>query len=239
MAGATLRMIGGIHTLGGRPVEPRAIVRMNEAARILVSSRRSHWLGDSVGLACTTSPAEVAACPTVARSSRNGRAPCVLVFDGRIDNRQALIEELSGQGVDASSEDAGLILAAYRAWGDACPSRLIGDFAFGLWDDGARRLLCARDPLGVRPLYVLVRDDLVGFATQLGQLLAICPRTPPLDMEYVADRLALGVESSELRPDAVLRPVAARARSPTGSGERARSDRAVLGVVCSKRSCLP
>ena len=194
MVGATLCMIGGIHTLDGRFVEPRAIVRMNEAARILIPSRRSHWLGDSIGLACTTAPAEGAACRTVARSSRNGRTRCVLVFDGRIDNRQALIEELSGQGVDAASDDAGLILAAYHAWGDACPSRLIGDFAFGLWDDGSRRLLCARDPLGVRPLYVLVRDELVGFATQLGQLLAICRQTPPLDMEYVADRLALGVD---------------------------------------------
>ena len=194
MIGATLRVIAGIHTLDGRPVEPQPVVCINEAARILVSGRRDYWLGDSIGLACTTAPTEVAAHPTVRRWSRNGGARCVLVFDGRIDNRQELIEELSGQGVDVSSDDGELIFAAYRAWGDACPSKLIGDFAFGLWDDGARRLLCARDPLGVRPLYVLVREDLVAFATQLGQLLAICSQVPPLDMEYVADRLAMGVD---------------------------------------------
>ena len=194
MIGGALHVIGGIHTLGGGPVEGRSVVRMNEAARMLASSRRSHWLGDSIGLACTTAPAERTACPTVSRWSRNGRVRSVIVFDGRIDNRKELMADLSDHGIDASSDDAGLTLAAYRAWGEACASRLIGDFAFGLWDAGARRLLCARDPLGVRPLYVLVKDDRVGFATQLGQLLAICPQTPALDMEYVADRLALGVD---------------------------------------------
>ena len=116
------------------------------------------------------------------------------MFDGRIDNRRELTIALSHRGVGATIDDAELVLAAYGAWGDACASRLIGDFAFGLWDGRARRLLCARDALGVRTLYVLVRDDVVGFATQLRQLLAICSQTPAIDMEYVADRLALGVD---------------------------------------------
>ncbi len=194
MTAASLRVIGGIRTLDCRPVERPEVVHMNEAARLHVLSRGSLWLGDSVGLACTAAPARIAAGPTVGPSPNDDRARCVVVFDGRIDNRRELIAELSDGGVDASTDDAGLILVAYRAWGNACPAKLIGDFAFGLWDGGARRLLCARDPLGVRPLYVLVREDVVGFASQLGQLRAICRRTPPLDMEYVAERLALGVD---------------------------------------------
>ena len=193
MAGGTLRAIGGIHVLDGGPVERRVVLRMNDAARILVSSRRSYWIGDSIGLTCTAAPAD-AVSPAVAQSSNRDRARRVLVFDGRIDNRRELIADLSGRGVDASMGDAELTLAAYEAWGDACASRLIGDFAFGLWDGGARRLVCARDPLGVRPLYVLARHDLVGFATQLRQLLAACPQTPSIDLEYVADRMALSVD---------------------------------------------
>ena len=192
--GATLRVVCGIRTLDGRPVARSEVVSMNQAVRLLVSSRGGHWLGDSVGLACRTVSGRLEGGPTVAPPWRDSGGGCVVVFDGRIDNRRELIAELSGGGVDASTDDAGLTLAAYRAWGNACPSRLIGDFAFGLWDDGARRLLCARDPLGVRPLYVLVREDVVGFATQLRQLRAICPRTPALDMEYVAERMALGVD---------------------------------------------
>ncbi len=200
-----------MRTLDGLPVERQVIARMNDAARLLARSRRSQWMGDSVGLACVEAPA-VAACLTIARSSSNGLAQCGLVFDGRIDNRQELIAALSDHGVDASTDDAGLALAAYEAWGDACVSRLIGDFAFGLWDGAARRLLCARDPLGVRPLYVLVRDELVAFATQLRQLLTICPQTPPLDMEYVADRLALGVD----RPNSGRTPYRGLARLEPG-----------------------
>ena len=192
---ASVRVIGGIRTLTGRPVERRSVVCMNEAGTIVVSGRRAHWLGGSIGLACTTASANAAVCPIVVQqSSRNAHARLALVFDGRIDNRGALIEELSGGGLDASVDDTELVLAAYEAWGDSCAERLVGDFAFGLWDGGARRLLCARDPLGVRPLYVLVGEDVVGFATQLRQLRAVCPRTPPLDMEYVAERMTVGVD---------------------------------------------
>ena len=200
--GTTRSVIAGIRRLDGGPVAHSVVVRMNEAGRLVVSSGGDHWLGDSVGLACRRAPRGLRAGRTVARSSRDARARCVLVFDGRIDNRRELIGALSGRGVDGSTDDAGLTLAAYRAWGNACPSRLVGDFAFGLWDDAARRLLCARDPLGVRPLYLLVREELVGFATQLRQLRAICPQTPSLDTEYVAERMALGVDrpSSDRTP---------------------------------------
>ncbi len=193
MTGATLQAIGGIHALDGRPVDRREVDCLNEAARILISGRRSQWVEDGVGLACTTAPADAVG-PGIAWSSAIDRPQSVLVLDGRIDNRGELIAALSDHGVDASVDDAELALAAYGAWGDACASRLIGDFAFGLWDGTARRLLCVRDAVGVRPLYVLLRDDLVGFATQVRQLLPICPQTPPVDMDYVADRLALGVD---------------------------------------------
>ena len=43
--------------------------------------------------------------------------------------------------------------AAYREWGDACVDHFLGMFAFGLWDAPRRRLLLARDRVGVKPLY--------------------------------------------------------------------------------------
>lgn len=212
MAAATMRAIAGLRTLDGKPVDRRALLRLNGAASVPVSTtRRSHWTGECVGLACTTAPAD-AVLQGVAPSSGDGRTEGVLVLDGRIDNRRELVADLSDRGVDATSDDAELILAAYGVWGDACPAKLIGDFAFGLWDSARGRLLCARDPLGVRPLYVLVRDDLVCFATQLRQLLAVCLQTPALDMEYVADRLALGVD----RPNSGRTPFRGLARLEPG-----------------------
>ena len=211
MSGSVLRAIGGVHALDGKPIDRAALGRLNAGARMSVSGRRSDWVGDSVGLVCTTAPADAALCG-VARSRSGEDVRAALVFDGRIDNRRELVDQLSGCGVDATADDASLILAAYEIWGDACPSRLIGDFAFGLWDGEARRLLCARDPLGVRPLYVLQRDGLVCFATQLRQLLTMRPQTPAIDMEYIADRLSLGTD----RPGAGRTPYRGLSRLEPG-----------------------
>jgi asparagine synthase (glutamine-hydrolysing) len=80
----------------------------------------------------------------------------VLVADARLDNRDELVPQLvrSGYLVDAGEvPDAEVLLAAYRAWGTACPGRLVGDFAFVVWDDRRRRLVAARDPMGMRALH--------------------------------------------------------------------------------------
>ena len=223
MAGSILRVIGGIHRVDGGPVDRGMVMRLRDAARVGVSSRGSSWAGEGIGLACTAAPADAVAAGVVG-SLREGRGQCVVTFDGRIDNRKELIGELSSQGVDAASGDAGLVLAAYDAWGEQCPLRLVGDFAFGLWDGRARRLLCARDPVGVRPLYVLVRGNLVCFATQLRQLLTVCPQTPPIDMEYLADRLALGVN----RPNTVGTPY--RGLSRLEPGHRLIEERGRVGI---------
>ena len=58
----------------------------------------------------------------------------VLVFDGRLDNREELLKAVEGAGVTADSPDSGLVLAAWRRWGDAFLARLHGDFALALFD---------------------------------------------------------------------------------------------------------
>ena len=73
-----------------------------------------------------------------------------IVFDGRIDDREDLITALTAC---AAKSDAQLVLQAYARWGEACPERLLGDFAFAIWDRRQRRLFCARDILGVKPFY--------------------------------------------------------------------------------------
>jgi asparagine synthase (glutamine-hydrolysing) len=73
-----------------------------------------------------------------------------IVFDGRLDNRDDLCGIL---GLDRSSSDAAAALAAHGKWGAGAAAHLLGDFAFAVWDAAARRLVCARDPLGQRPLF--------------------------------------------------------------------------------------
>ena len=93
-----------------------------------------------------------------------------LLFDGRLDNRPELIARLSpAKGVDAS--DAEILLAAYLEWGEACADPLLGDFAFAIWDAGRRRLLCAVDPLGIKPLHYAQVGSLICFASDAVQVL--------------------------------------------------------------------
>ncbi len=81
-----------------------------------------------------------------------------IIGDIRIDARAELKRALSDAGYpqQADAGDADLVLAAWQAWGDACTARLLGDFSFVIWDDAHRVVFCARDQLGVRPLYYAV-----------------------------------------------------------------------------------
>ena len=80
----------------------------------------------------------------------------VLVFNGEIYNYLELREELSaGHGaVFGTDGDGEAIVAAYHYWGTDALTRLRGMFAFALWDTVAKELFCARDPFGIKPLFM-------------------------------------------------------------------------------------
>ena len=94
---------------------------------------------------------------------------CIVTADCRLDNREELLSELAAA---AQSSDAQLILAAYRRWGDDMPSRLLGDFAFALWDRSRNRLLCARDHFGIKPFYYALSRRAFAFSSEQGGVLA-------------------------------------------------------------------
>lgn len=191
-----MNVISGACRLDGDPVDRGIVRRMNGAAEFLFAHRRRSWFGGPIGL--SWAEPEVSG-RKFGQSPRDDAGRYTLAFDGRLDNRKSLIACLRERGVGWHSDDIELTLAAYQEWGVDCPRRLIGDYAFGLWDADRRRLLCVRDPLGVRPLYTLVRDDVICFATQLRQILAGLSQTPIVDLEFVADRLALGTDRADGR----------------------------------------
>jgi asparagine synthase (glutamine-hydrolysing) len=82
--------------------------------------------------------------------SRDGRF--VLVFNGEIYNYVELRDQLVGHPYLGHS-DTEVLLAAYERWGTACLDRLLGMFAFVIYDTRDRRLFAARDRFGVKPLY--------------------------------------------------------------------------------------
>jgi asparagine synthase (glutamine-hydrolysing) len=80
----------------------------------------------------------------------------LLVFNGEIYNYLELRAELAAKhgAVFATDGDGEAIVAAYHYWGAETLPRLRGMFAFALWDTEARELFCARDPFGIKPLFM-------------------------------------------------------------------------------------
>jgi asparagine synthase (glutamine-hydrolysing) len=80
----------------------------------------------------------------------------VLVFNGEIYNYLELRDELSADhgAVFGTDGDGEAIIAAYHHWGADALTRLRGMFAFALWDTVDKELFCARDPFGIKPLFM-------------------------------------------------------------------------------------
>jgi asparagine synthase (glutamine-hydrolysing) len=79
-----------------------------------------------------------------------------LVFNGEIYNYLELRAELAERhgAVFATDGDGEAIVAAYHYWSADALTRLRGMFAFALWDNVAGELFCARDPFGIKPLFM-------------------------------------------------------------------------------------
>ena len=100
-------------------------------------------------------------------------AVCASV-NGEIYNYLELREELAELGhVFHSASDSEVLAVAYRAWGTECFARFNGFFAVSLYDAERRRVLLARDRLGVAPLYVSETPEGVFWASEVRALRAL------------------------------------------------------------------
>jgi asparagine synthase (glutamine-hydrolysing) len=117
-----------------------------------------------------------------------------LVADARIDNRAQLMADLQMGSEPNTVSDSALILAAYRSWGENCPARLLGDFAFAIWNGTTNELFCARDPIGVRSLYYYRGSRLFAFASEIKALFVVPEIARNLNEERVADYFLLNFD---------------------------------------------
>src|SRR5215207_728845 len=134
--------LGGLLYLDGRPAEPSELQALGEALQPRGPDRAGLWRSGAVGLVHrllqVTPESQSEQQPLV---SSNGRL--VITADVRLDNRAELCAALGL--IEAGQPDPVLILAAYQRWGEDCAGRLLGDFAFAIWDEAERTLFCARD----------------------------------------------------------------------------------------------
>lgn len=104
-----------------------------------------------------------------------------IVFNGEIYNYPELMAEMEAVGeAFAGHSDTEVILRLFAREGQAAFARLRGMFAIAIWDAVERRLTLARDPYGIKPLYIADHRGCVRFASQVKSLLAdpALPRDP-------------------------------------------------------------
>jgi len=190
--------IAGIYYLDEQPVDCAAVGRMVDILAHRGSDASGIWSEGAVGLGhrmlWTTPESLHEQLPLV-----NQTSDLVITADARIDNRDELIVALSlSDRPSGKITDSQLILASYEKWGDRCPEKLLGDFAFGIWDGSRQRLFCARDPMGVKPFYYYRSNRVFVFASEIKALLSL-PEVPrQLNEVKVAYHLSLLFEDQTI-----------------------------------------
>jgi asparagine synthase (glutamine-hydrolysing) len=141
----------------------------------------------------------------------------VVIADAALYYCTDFLRALRSEGARATGTTAAhLILAAYRAWGDECPRRIEGDFAFIVWDSVTRRLVAARDIGATRPLfYYEARDGLIVASTVNG--LVAAGADPALNLAHLGEVAAgLALDETSTCRRSVERIPAAHTLSCTG-----------------------
>lgn len=124
-----------------------------------------------------------------------------VTFNGEIYNFLQLRPPLEAAGHRfCSATDTEVLVHLYEELGPQMVGKLRGMFAFGLWDDRARRLLLARDRIGVKPLYYAPVPGGLAFASEIKALLEIPQIDRTLDAEAFGYFLAYGYLPREVTP---------------------------------------
>nr|UXE41696.1 asparagine synthetase [glutamine-hydrolyzing] 3 [uncultured bacterium] len=195
--GEAVSGIAAILQFDGSPIDTALLDRMTAAVAHRGPDRSGTWTNKSVALGhrmfCTTEEAVHERQPLC---DENGQV--CLVFDGRVDNREELRRALLSAGMVLRDDtDAELVLNSYLQWGENAPVRILGDFAFAIWDGPRNALFCARDAFGVQPLNYYIGANFVLVASELHQLFcdSRVPKVPNEGM--VGEYLALQITHQE------------------------------------------
>jgi asparagine synthase (glutamine-hydrolysing) len=168
----------------------------------------SEWLCGEVGLAhrmLHTTPESLAE----SQPWKDESGQIVLIYDGRVDNRNDLRGEFAAHGLTPRNcTDAELLLRAYQRWGEDFPIHILGDFAVTIWDGRRKSLFCARDVFGFKPLYYLANPRCLVCASAVQQFFAHPAFTSQPDEMVVAGHLSGFLKDNEGTLYAQLRRLA-------------------------------
>jgi len=166
--------IAGIVDLSGAPVDTQTVHRMTRVLAHRGPDHEGFHFEPGVGLGHRRlSILDLSPSGNQPMSNEDGSV--WITFNGEIYNFQRLRPLLEAKGHRfRSASDTEVVLHGYEEWGEAVWERLEGFFALAVWDRAARRLVLARDPFGIKPLFYAVGSDhgRVVFGSEIKALLA-------------------------------------------------------------------
>jgi len=199
--------IAGLFHLNAAPINEELLKKM-----IAVASRRrgsdkvGSFVDGSIGMGhCHFFTTDESYCEQQPLSDESGRL-CI-VCDGRVDNREELVAELPINDKVGVYTDVALILAAYKKWGSDCPNRIVGDFAFVIWDKKQQSLFCTRDYAGIKPFFYALVDQTFIFGSTIEQFYEHPLLSPQLNDEYMLDFLIYAVTGPLSTPGTAIKGI--------------------------------
>lgn len=186
--------IGGIlRANGGAPIDARHLESIRDTQAHRGPDDHGLWRSDdgAIGLVHRRlSIIDLTSAGHQPMESYDGRLR--IVFNGEIYNYRELKRELIDLGHAFHTEsDTEVILVGYAEWGEGVFDRLRGMFALALYDSRDGSVLLARDPLGIKPLYVARTGHDLVFASEVAAVRSVL-ETEPIDAEGVASFLEWG-----------------------------------------------
>lgn len=180
-----------------KPIDPNLLENMLDTLAHRGLDRADLWYENAVGLAhrmtCTTPESLTEKLPY-----RDCLAGLTITADARLDNRSELISWLGLTEASFHITDSQIILKAYQKWGRDCPQKLLGDFAFAIWDESLQQLFCARDFFGIKPFYYHHSYRVFGFASEIKALFCIPEVPKQLNEQRIGQYLISNLDDKEI-----------------------------------------
>jgi asparagine synthase (glutamine-hydrolysing) len=162
---------------GAQPVNASVILRLNEWQRRRGPDGAGLWSSDDYRVVLGHRRLAIIDTSSAgAQPMRDATGRWVVTFNGEIYNYCVLRTELEQLGcVFATNSDTEVLINAVAQWGEAGLRKLRGMYAFALWDCLQQELWLARDPYGIKPLYVSEGQGTIWFASQARSLASCAP----------------------------------------------------------------
>lgn len=175
----------GIFRFDNKPIYKEEIKLMLDSSCEWVPDKQNFWIDGIIGLGhnmlWNTPESLSEKIPTPMTEK-----PFVYAGDSRIDNREELLEIFKIPNSEKSkTPDSQLILLAYERWGENCPNRLLGDFAFCIYNRKNKKIFLARDHLGFKNICWAKTSEFFVFGSTPETLLA----RSDIKLEYNLDAL--------------------------------------------------